>query len=55
MRSRMTLDAETIITGTVTYISQMLEFPGGRKERSVDEITLYPGTNKSGEPETLKN
>ena len=48
------LDAETIITGTVTYISQMLEFLGGGKERSVDEITLYPGTNKSGEPENFE-
>ncbi|WP_420828897.1 ATP-binding cassette domain-containing protein [Desulfobulbus rhabdoformis] len=47
------LDAESIITGTATYISQMLEFLGDGKERSVTEITLYPGTNKDGEPENF--
>lgn len=45
------LDAENIIAGTVTYINQMLEFLGDGKDRSVEEITLYPGTNKNGEPE----
>ena len=48
------LDAESIIAGTVTYINQMLEFLGDSKDRSVDEITLYPGTNKNGEPERFE-
>lgn len=47
------LDAESIIAGTVTYINQMLEFLGDGKDRSVEEITLYPGTNKSGKPENF--
>ncbi|MDD2462961.1 MAG: ATP-binding cassette domain-containing protein [Desulfobulbus sp.] len=47
------LDPESIIIGTATYISQMLEFLGDGKERSVIEITLYPGTNKDGEPENF--
>lgn len=48
------LDAESIISGTVTYINQMLEFLGDGKDRSVAEITLYPGTNKNGEPEKFE-
>jgi len=45
------IDATSIIAGTASYIEQMLDFLGGGEERSVSEITLYPGTDKNGAAE----
>ncbi len=40
-----------IITGAVACIEQMLHFLGDGEERQVAEISLYPGTDKSGAAE----
>lgn len=45
------IDSEAILAGTASYIEQMLQFLGGGEERTVSEITLYPGTDKSGTAE----
>ncbi len=45
------IDAEAIIAGTASYIEQMLQFLGGSEDRVVSEVTLFPGTNKSGDAE----
>lgn len=47
------IDAKAIIAGTVSYIEQMLQFLGGGEDRKVQEVTLLPGTNKSGDPEAF--
>ncbi len=48
------LNAETIIAGTISYIEQMLQFLDGGEERTVSEITLYPGTDKNGAAEQFE-
>lgn len=53
-REDKALDAEAIVAGSASYIAQMLEFLDEGKERSVAEITLYPGTDKNGEPECFE-
>jgi ABC-type lipoprotein export system ATPase subunit len=42
---------EAIIASAVAYIEQMLQFLGTGNERTVDSVTLLPGTNKSGDAE----
>ncbi len=42
------IDAETILTGAIACIEQMLQFLGDGEDRQVAEISLYPGTDKSG-------
>ncbi|WP_370362804.1 ATP-binding cassette domain-containing protein [Desulfopila sp. IMCC35008] len=48
------IDTETLTAGIVAYIEQMLQFIGGGEDRSVSEVTLYPGTDKSGTPEQFE-
>ncbi len=48
------IDVATLVAGTVGYIEQMLQFLGGGEKRLVSDITLYPGTDKSGEAEQFK-
>lgn len=48
------IDTETILVGTVAYIEQMLQFLGDGNDRSVSDITLYPGTDKSGNRESFE-
>lgn len=45
------IDPQAVTAGLVSYIEQMLQFLGGEADRSVSEVTLYPGTDKSGTPE----
>ncbi len=47
------IDAATIVTGTVRYIEQMLQFLGDNTSREVTQVTLLPGTNKDGNPESF--
>ena len=49
------LDINAIISGTVIYIEQMLQFLGGGEDRDVREVTLFGGTNKSGEQEDFES
>lgn len=46
------LDIENIIEGAIVYVNQMIEFLG-IEDNIVSEITIQPGFNKSGEPETF--
>jgi ABC-type lipoprotein export system ATPase subunit len=48
------IDADGIVAGTTAYIEQMLQFLGGGEDRTVSEVTLFPGTNKSGDLESFK-
>lgn len=48
------IDTEAILGGTVAYIEQMLQFLGDGNDRSVSDITLYPGTDKSGNRESFE-
>ncbi len=45
------IDTDDLLSGAATYIEQMLQFLGDGEDRSVSEVTLLPGTNKSGVPE----
>ena len=47
------IDKEVILTGAAEYIEQMLSFLGGGQERVVSDVTLLPGTNKSGDAESF--
>lgn len=49
------LDTTAIIGGTVRYIEQMMQFLGDGTDRTVTEITLFPGTDKHGLPENFEN
>jgi ABC-type lipoprotein export system ATPase subunit len=42
------IDTEAVTAGLISYIDQMLQFIGSGEDRSVNEVTLYPGTDKSG-------
>lgn len=48
------IDTEAILGGTAAYIEQMLQFLGDGNDRSVSDITLYPGTDKSGNRESFE-
>ncbi|PIE64384.1 MAG: ABC transporter [Desulfobacterales bacterium] len=48
------IDAEVILDGVATYIEQMLQFLGSGEDRTVSEITLFPGQDKSGVPEQFE-
>jgi ABC-type lipoprotein export system ATPase subunit len=48
------IDPETVTAGLVTYIEQMLQFIGSGEDRTVSEVTIFPGTNKSGTPEQFE-
>ncbi|PIE56923.1 MAG: ABC transporter [Desulfobulbus propionicus] len=50
-REDRAIDTEALITGTISYIEQMLQFLGSSEDRTVSTVTLYPGTDKSGSPE----
>jgi ABC-type lipoprotein export system ATPase subunit len=47
------IDAAAVVAGTVGYIEQMLQFLGDGQSRTVELVTLLPGTNKSGEAESF--
>lgn len=48
------IDVDLIINGSIAYIEQMLQFLGGGEDRTVSEVSLYPGTNKSGDAEQFE-
>ncbi len=48
------IDAEAVIESTASYIYQMLQFLGDGEDRSVTEVTLYPGTDKNGAAEQFE-
>jgi ABC-type lipoprotein export system ATPase subunit len=48
------IDATAIIAGTIRTIEQMLQFLGDNTAREVTQVTLLPGTNKSGAPESFE-
>ncbi len=48
------IDAETVVESTASYIYQMLQFLGDGEDRSVTEVTLYPGTDKNGAAEQFE-
>jgi ABC-type lipoprotein export system ATPase subunit len=47
------IDPAAIVSGTVRYIEQMLQFLGDPSSREVARVTLRPGTNKDGDPESF--
>ncbi len=48
------IDITSLIAGVVSYTEQMLQFLGGDEKRTVAEITIYPGTDKSGNRENFE-
>jgi len=47
------IDTAAIVSGTVRYIEQMLQFLGDDASREVARVTLLPGTDKSGAAESF--
>jgi ABC-type lipoprotein export system ATPase subunit len=47
------LDKEKLLQGMSDYINQMIEFLGAEEEDVVKSLTILPGTDKSGNPETF--
>jgi ABC-type lipoprotein export system ATPase subunit len=49
------LDKEKLLLGMSDYLNQMLEFLGAEEEDAVKSLTILPGTDKSGNPETFES
>jgi ABC-type lipoprotein export system ATPase subunit len=49
------LDRERIIQSMSEYINQMIMFLGAEEEDAVKSVTILPGTDKSGNPETFES
>ncbi len=45
------IDTAAVRSGAISYIDQMLAFLGGGESRTVESVTILPGTNKLGEAE----
>lgn len=53
-REDKAIDTALLVDGAVTYIDQMLTFIGHTDSQIVQKITLFPGQDKSGAPETFE-
>ncbi len=47
------LDKEQVLDNMSQYINQMIEFLGAKEDVGVHSVTILPGTDKSGNPETF--